>query len=365
MNRKNIIAEEKSVSSKMKIILWCWDSRMTWDDESGTVTGNMAVSDRPFPYMKKAESYVIGFRRLIDYCAINGICGIIIWGFLRDCHGGVKAAQDLCKYAADKGVSILPGVGLCSYGGYYFEGDHQFNLNTYLRKHPERISAADNFGIKVSPVLDPSLKANQDWWRDGLEWMLEHFKIGGIDFEMGDFIVNLSAEAAKARAELGFEADGNILDIVVGTKNLMEHAVKLRPDNLFINSTYRGYHQIAGFPKMNYLKPFPEQIAWEYTLKNMIKLADFPYEFLNAPEHRKYGYLHWMSTATNDVDKDYVPDIASIFPGLHRLGFEFVGTYGELSAHNNSNVDRNYRAQAAWAKNAEMQLKNFNQENNL
>ncbi len=53
-------------------------------------------------------------------------------------HGGAKAARDLCLYARDRGVGILPGVGLCSYGGYYFEGDHPFNLDTYLRRHPER-----------------------------------------------------------------------------------------------------------------------------------------------------------------------------------------------------------------------------------
>ena len=37
-------------------------------------------------------------------------------------------------------MGIIPGVGLCSYGGYYFEGDHPFNLGTYLRKHPQRAS---------------------------------------------------------------------------------------------------------------------------------------------------------------------------------------------------------------------------------
>lgn len=333
---------------------------MTWDDEPMAVTSNAAVSDQPFPYMKKSDAYSIGFRRLIDYCSGNGIHGIIIWGFLRDCHGGIKVAQDLCKYAADKGVSILPGVGLCSYGGYYFEGDHQFNLNTYLRKHPDRISTADNFNIKVTPVLDPALKANQDWWRDGLEWMLENFKVGGVDFEMGDFIVNPSTEAIKARTELGFEADGNILDIVTGTMELMERAEKFYHDGLFINSTYRGYHEITGFPKMDYLKPFSKQIVWEYTLKNMIGQPEFPQGFMNAPDHRRYGYLHWMSTAVKDIDKDYVSNIANVFPGLHKLDFEFAGTYGELSAIDNRVVDRNYRAQVAWANNADLQLEDFN-----
>ena len=91
----------------------------------------------------------------MDYCAKNGVCGFIVWGFLRDCHGGVKAATELCAYAADRGVAVLPGVGLCSYGGYYFEGNHPFNLDTYLRRHPERVSTAFEQGSTLQ-VQAPS-----------------------------------------------------------------------------------------------------------------------------------------------------------------------------------------------------------------
>ena len=354
-------ADAKAETPPMKVLLWCWDARMTWDDEPDKISNRMAAAEKPFPYMKRPESYTVGFRRLVDYCAKNGIYGFIVWGFLRDCHGGVSAAQDLCKYAADKGVAVLPGVGLCSYGGYYFEGEHAFNLGTYFKKHPERISTANESGGSraVTPVLDPSLKANQDWWRDGLEWMLETFQVGGVDYEMGDYIVNASPESAAARAALGFDADGNIMDIVVGTRDLMAQGVKIKPDGLFINSTYRGYHQIKDFPKMDYLKPFPKQVAWEYTLANMVRRKEFPQEFMGAPDHRKYGYLHWISAATGDTDRDCVADVARVFPGLHELGFEFVGTYGELSAVNNPAMDRNYRAQVAWAKNAGLALSSF------
>ena len=353
--------EAKKDSQPMKVLLWCWDARMTWDDEPDRISGKMAAADRPFPYMKRPESFTVGFRRLVDYCAQTGIYGFIVWGFLRDCHGEVGAAQDLCKYAADKGVAVLPGVGLCSYGGYYFEGEHEFNLGTYFRKHPDRISTANESGGSrpVTPVLDPSLKANQDWWRDGLEWMLETFKVGGVDFEMGDYIVNASPESASARAALGFDADGNILDIVVGTRDLMAHGIGLRPDGLFINSTYRGYQQIKGFPRMDYLSPFPKQVAWEYTLMNMVRRPGFPQEFMGAPGHRKYGYLHWLSAATGDTTRDCVADVARVFPGLHQLDFEFVGTYGELSTINNPAMDRNYRAQVAWAKDSGLALSAF------
>lgn len=352
-------APEKTTT--MKILLWCWDTRMTWDDQPEAILRAMAAAEKPFPYPKKPEAYLIGFKRLLDYCAQAGIQGIIIWGFLRDSHGGVKAAQDLCKYASDKGVAILPGVGLCSYGGYFFEGEHPFNLGTYLKQHPERISTAVEEGGKrqVTPVLDPSLEANRAWWREGLEWMLDTFEIGGMDFEMGDFVVNPSPEATAARAALGMDADGNILDTVLATRDLMTRANQLRPKGIFINCTYRGYQQIKNFPRMDYLKGFPQETVWEYTLSGMIRQKAFPEGYVGAPDHRKYGYLHWFNASTKTADKDFTPDIARVFPGLHKLNFEFVGTYGELSAQNNPLADRNYRAQVAWAKDAGLAASDF------
>lgn len=336
----------------MKVLLWCWDARMTWDDEPEAILTKMAASEQRFPYPKRPESFQTGFRRLVDYCAKQGIFGVIIWGFLRDAHGGVAAAADLCKYASDRGVAILPGAGLCAYGGYFFEGDHPYNLDTYLRAHPERASRAFEEGGKreVAPVLDPSLEANRQWWREGLEWMLDTFEIGGIDYEMGDFIVNPSLEAVAAREALGFETDGNILDTVVATQDLMRHALELKPEGVFINSTYRGLHQIKGFPEMPYLDSLPPQTVWQYTLRNMVNRPEFPDAFVEMPRHRAYGYLHWFNASTNTVDRDYTAEIARTFPGLHRLGFEFVGTYGEIAPATSPCADRNYRAQAACAR---------------
>ena len=69
--------------------------------------------------------------------SLNRIGGVTIYGFLRDNHGGVEAAQELCRYATERGVRILPGVGINAYGGIYWEGDHKYNLTTWLRQHPE------------------------------------------------------------------------------------------------------------------------------------------------------------------------------------------------------------------------------------
>lgn len=335
----------------MKVLLWCWDSRMTWDDEPANIQIRMAESEKKFLYPKRPESYLTGFRRLVDYCAAQGIWGVVIWGFLRDSHGGIAAAKDLCHYARDKGVAILPGVGLCSYGGYYYDGEHPFNIDTYLRAHPERASVGrvECDGREVSPVLDPSLEANRQWWREGLEWMLDTFAIAGINFEMGDFIVNPSPEAQAARAALGIQTDANTQDIVVATREIVARGLEILPEGIFSNALYRGPHQVSGYPQTPYVKAMPEKAVWEYTLTGTVHEAGFPEAFQGAMPHRQYGYLHWMHGSTAAQGRDYVSEIARVFPGAHRLGYEFIGTYGELRA-DTPVVDRNYRAQVAWAK---------------
>ncbi len=352
--QRALAGADVSEGQPMKVLLWCWDARMTWDDEPDKVELKMAGSERLFPYTKRPESYLTGFKRLVDYCAETGIWGVIIWGFLRDAHGGVAAAQDLCKYASDKGVAILPGVGVCAYGGYYYEGEHPYNLETYLRAHPERASVAreEHGGREVAPVLDPALAENQQWWREGLEWMLDTFEIGGINYEMGDFVVNMSPAAVAARKALGFDTDDNVEDMVVATRGLMDRACELKPDGAFINALYRGYHQIQDFPKLPYVKAVHPKAVWEYTLRAMVQRPEFPEGYRGVPEHRQYGYLHWFNLSTGTEDKDYTGEIARVFPGLQALGFEFAGTYGEITALNNPVGDRNYRAQAEWAAKA-------------
>ncbi|MEA3341681.1 MAG: family 20 glycosylhydrolase, partial [Chloroflexota bacterium] len=242
-----------------------------------------------------------------------------------------------------------------------YEGDHPFNLQTYLRKHPDRISTAheEGGGRKVAPVLDPSLPENQKWWRDGLEWMFETFQIGGINYEMGDFIVNPSDRAVQARAALKIECDENIQEIVVATRDLFKVGFSLRPETILINSTYRGLEQVTDFPKMPYIDVLPSQTVWEYNLRGTVRKPDFAQRYQGAPKHRTYGYLHWFNSSTKTMDKDYVAEIARVFPGAHKLGFEFIGTYGEVSAVNNSLADRNYRAQVAWARNPGLQRAEF------
>jgi hypothetical protein len=180
--------------------------------------------------------------------------------------------------------------------------------------------------------------------------MLDTFEIGGINYEMGDFIVNPSESAVAAREKFNLDTDGNIQDIVVATSALMEHAYTRRAEGTFINALYRGYHRVKGFPKIPYAEVMHPRTVWEYNLRHLVKRPDFPDAYLDVPDHRQYGYLHWFNASTKTLDQDFVPDIERVFPAMRRLNFEFGGTYGEIGVKGDGVADRNYRAQVEQAR---------------
>jgi hypothetical protein len=106
--------------------------------------------------------------------------GLIIWGFLRDNHGGIQAAQELCRYANERGVKIIPGVNIDrNYGGFYHEGDHEFNMETRAQKYPHLRSMDEN-GKYLPRTLCAEKGENRDWLRRGIRWLFDTFPSGGI-----------------------------------------------------------------------------------------------------------------------------------------------------------------------------------------
>ena len=110
------------------------------------------------PYTKPPDGFLADFKRVVDFMSRNRIAAIAIYGFLRDSHGGIAAAQELCRYANERGVRIMPGVAINAYGGVVWEMDHDFNLATWLRGHPELAAEMERpAGFQIQDLGLPAL----------------------------------------------------------------------------------------------------------------------------------------------------------------------------------------------------------------
>jgi hypothetical protein len=180
---------------------WTWDHSCNWVlDDPGI--WNAGCANR---YLKRPETFIEDYRQLTDLAAGLGIKGIVIYGFLRDAHGGVEYAKRVSDYAASKGVAILPGVGLTWYGGPYYEGDHKYNIETFIRKNPQARANANVIGNDATlPGMVGVCATHPDfinWMSEGLQWLFDTFAIGGVNMENGDFMVCKCerCQAQKAR----------------------------------------------------------------------------------------------------------------------------------------------------------------------
>ena len=177
---------------------WTWDHSTNWE-LSQVGQQEIGVFN---PYGKPPGGFLADYQRVVDFCSRNRIAAVVIYGFLRDSHGGVEAAQELCRYANERGVRILPGIAIGSYGGVYWEGDHPYNLATWLRSHPRHAATLEKgVGFQIAdlafplnfPKSDytlsacPSAPETMAWMEEGVAWLAETFDIGGINIEAGDY----------------------------------------------------------------------------------------------------------------------------------------------------------------------------------
>lgn len=194
-----VIATDLAMSPALPYsTFWTWDHSTNW--ELGQI-GHQEIGVFN-PYGKPPSGFLRDYKRVVDFCSSHRIAAVVIYGFLRDSHGGIAAAQELCRYATERGVRILPGVAIGAYGGVYWEGDHKYNLSHWLDLNPELASDMERgVGFQLKdlafplnfPRSDytrhscPSRRENMDWMEDAISWLVETFDVGGVNLEAGDY----------------------------------------------------------------------------------------------------------------------------------------------------------------------------------
>ena len=177
---------------------WTWDHSTNWE-LSQIGQQEIGVFN---PFQKPPGGFLADYQKLVDFCSKNRIGGIVIYGFLRDSHGGIEAAQALCRYANERGVRIIPGIAIGAYGGVYWEGKHKYNLSTWLKANPQHAATMEkDIGFQIAdlafplnfPDSDytvsacPSAPETIEWMEEAVAWLAETFEIGGINIESGDY----------------------------------------------------------------------------------------------------------------------------------------------------------------------------------
>src|SRR5262245_38380583 len=109
-------------------LLWGWDHSAEWElNRPGAQTWGCQN-----PYTRDRKTFVQDYTRILKWCGRHGIDGVVVWGLLRDFHGGVESVKTLCDVAAREKVRLMCGVGLNAYGGVYYEGNSPYSLERYL-----------------------------------------------------------------------------------------------------------------------------------------------------------------------------------------------------------------------------------------
>ncbi len=177
-------------------LLWTWDHSTNWYLEQ---VGLQEIGAMNY-YAKPEEGFLEDYRRLVDFMSLHRIGGVTIYGF---CAITLAALRRLKRCAAmPTSVGAHPaGVGINAYGGIYREGNHRYNLSTWLNQYPRTAPCASPvaFHIPDFPKLwfpethytdtaCPSKPENARYHEEAIHWLAETFEIlGGINFETGDY----------------------------------------------------------------------------------------------------------------------------------------------------------------------------------
>jgi hypothetical protein len=348
-------------------LLWTWDHSTNWYLEQ---VGLQEIGALNY-YSKPAEGFLEDYRRLVDFMSLHRISGVTIYGFLRDNHGGVEAAQGLCSYAAERGVRILPGVGINAYGGIYWEGQHGYNLTTWLREHPELRAVFDKpvaFHIPDFPKLwfpethytdaaCPSKPENAYYHAEAIQWLAETFDIGGINFETGDYGVCKCVDCSSRRRA---DETWSLRDMALLYPRLFAAARRSRPDLWLVSEAY--WDNILNLEALAPLADLPEDAIYQFCINRSYwpRLREnlTREHAARLPRPKNLIRTHMGSQWNHERYALVAPRFAEMMRLLHTSGMQGATIFGEVGASSTVN-EINYLAFARFGYQADLTWEQF------
>lgn len=240
MSQQKLGTAESPIKTR---VFWTWDHSTEWAlQRLGAQT--LGASNH---YGRTPETFVEDYTKLLEWCGRHSVDAVVVWGLLRDTHGGVETVKKLCDVASKNNVRLLCGVGLNAYGGVYYEGGAQYSLEKHLTDHPELYGLRENgekmaynFGLlgpKVSHHACPSRKENQEFAVESLRWLFKTLPgLGGVQMESGDTGV-CQCELCKKRRQRPFSGL-SWEDMALMYPMAVEAIRSVKPDAFIICETY-------------------------------------------------------------------------------------------------------------------------------
>ncbi len=344
---------------------YTWDHSTNWD-----LTQPVSrVGGCHEAYPKPPDAFLADYKTLVDAMRTLGLNHLIVWGALRDAHGGVDALRKLIDYASARNVRVAPGVGLYSYGGVYYEGDHEYSLNRLLNERRD-LAAVDEIGRPLvcthgrprRSIACPRSEEVADWTVRSIDWLMREVAPPAVHLETGDYGTCHCARCRDAGPrEKAPGADEMARMLLPPVQEIRRHA----PDCWISYNYYYGYTREMMRNRPAFATALPDDVICKWGVSWMLEPMLRPRSLahvasaepvtpqIHPPTRTNMAHLHfgtgwWQCSPRGTLE---ITRFMRYVPLLHQVGFQGLCTHGEESSLNPPS-ELNYHVYAALAQDA-------------
>lgn len=360
-------------------LFWTWDHSTNWClNIPGSQNSGVGNS-----YTKDADVFIRDYKRAVDWCAAHKMDALGTVGLLRDAHGGVDSAREICSYAREHGVRIYLIAGLFSYGGIYYEGDSKWSMDLFLKDHPDSIGRKADGTAQVRQLMGlggnklvlsgcPSSPELNQFVLDSLDWAFTAIpELGGIQMETGDVGICMCKRCQARRKNNGMTEDSTEMSFNDMAKIYADAAEVIwnrAPDTWIICEAYHHFldpecdffSSEKPSKELEKLLQLPEKTFWQWKCDR--RLASGKWTGEPVPESlRKFRHIMrahsgtqwWGGRHTLAVDEIRRQCLLS-----YQSGLQAVSMFGE-GAPFHTNLEFNYLALEFFADHPMASIQNF------